>query len=45
MTEEDKMEKIYQSVRKVYGYGDEGDDLIDFLYDLMDDHERINKGA
>lgn len=45
MTEENKIEKIYQAVRKVYGYGDEGDDLIDFLYDLMDDHERINKGA
>lgn len=45
MTEEEKMEEIYQSIRKVYGYGDEGDDLVDFLCDLMDDHERIKKGA
>lgn len=45
MDENDKIEKIYQAVRKQYGYDNEGDELVDFLYDLMDDHERVKKGA
>ena len=40
-----KIDKIYQAVRKVYGYMDEGDELVDFLYDLMEDHERVERGA
>ena len=40
-----KEDKIYQAIRRVYGYTNEGDDLVDFLFDLMDDHERIEKGA
>ena len=40
-----KEDKIYQAIRRVYGYTNEGDDLVDFLFDLMEDHERIEKGA
>ena len=40
-----KIDKIYQAVRKVYGYGDTGDELVDFLFDLMEDHERVERGA
>lgn len=40
-----KEDKIYQAIRRVYGYANEGDDLVDFLFDLMEDHERIEKGA
>ncbi len=40
-----KINKIYEAVRKVYGYGDDGDELVDFLFDLMEDHERVMKGA
>ena len=40
-----KMDKIYEAVRKTYGYGDDGDELVDFLFDLMEDHERVGKGA
>ena len=41
----DKEDKIYQAIRRMYGYAKEGDDLVDFLFDLMDDHERVEKGA
>ena len=41
----DKEDKIYQAIRRVYGYTNEGDDLVDFLFDLMDDHERVERGA
>ena len=40
-----KEDKIYQAIRRVYGYTNEGDDLVDFLFDLMDDHERVERGA
>lgn len=26
-------DKIYNAIRKVYGYGDEGDKLVDWLID------------
>lgn len=45
MSDTDKMDKIYEAVRKVYGYGDDGDELVDFLFDLMEDHERVERGA
>lgn len=45
MNDNDKIEKIYQAVRKTYGYDNDGDELIDFIYDLMEDHERVAKGA
>ena len=38
-------DKIYEAGRKVYGYGDEGDKLIDLLFDLIEDHDRVEKGA
>lgn len=41
----DKINKIYEAVRKIYGYGNEGDELVDFLFDLMEDHERVERGA
>lgn len=41
----DKINKIYEAVRKTYGYGDDGDELVDFLFDLMEDHERVERGA
>ena len=41
----DKEDKIYQAIRRVYGYTNEGDDLVDFLFDLMEDHERVERGA
>ena len=40
-----KEDKIYQAIRRAYGYTNEGDDLVDFLFDLMDDHERVERGA
>lgn len=40
-----KIDKIYEAVRKVYGYDNEGDELVDFLFDLMEDHERVERGA
>lgn len=40
-----KEDKIYQAIRRVYGYTNEGDDLVDFLFDLMEDHERVERGA
>lgn len=40
-----KIDKIYEAVRKAYGYGNDGDELVDFLFDLMEDHERVERGA
>ena len=40
-----KINKIYKAVRKTYGYGDDSDELVDFLFDLMEDHERVGRGA
>lgn len=28
-------EKIYNAIRKTYGYGDEGDNLVDWLIDNL----------
>ena len=39
------VDKIYQAIRKVYGYDKTGDNLVDFVYDLMDDHQRVERGA
>ena len=41
----DKEDKIYQAIRRMYGYANEGDELVNFLFDLMDDHERVERGA
>lgn len=41
----DKIDKIYNAIRKVYGYNNEGDDLVDLLYDMMESHERVERGA
>lgn len=43
--DKNKIDKIYEAVRKVYGYGNDGDELVDFLFDLMDDHERVERGV
>lgn len=40
-----KIDKIYTAIRKTYGYDNEGDELVDFLLDLEEDHERVAKGA
>lgn len=40
-----KIDKIYTAIRKTYGYNDEGDELVDFLLDLEEDHERVERGA
>lgn len=45
MNETEKVELIYQAIRKAYGYDEKADELVDFMYGLMDDHERVEKGA
>lgn len=40
-----KIEKIYTAIRETYGYTNESDKLVDFLLDLEEDHERVEKGA
>lgn len=37
------VDKIYTAIRKLYGYGDEGDQLMDRLDDMFDAWERLNK--
>lgn len=32
----DKMDSVYGAVRNTYGYGDDADELIDFLGDAVD---------
>lgn len=33
-------EKIYQAVRKVYGYGEEGEKIMDAFDEMVDARER-----
>ncbi len=35
----DKIEKIYKAIRRTYGYGDDADELIDSLAELMECYE------
>lgn len=30
------IDKVYKAVRKVYGYTDEGDEIIDLVYEMAD---------
>lgn len=35
----DKIEKIYTAIRKVYGYGDEAEEIMDAFDELIDAYE------
>lgn len=41
----DKIDKIYEAVRKVYGYDKRADDLVDFLSDLAEAYDRVKREA
>ena len=32
----EKMNKVYEAIRKKFGYGDEAEELIDFIIDATD---------
>jgi len=38
-------DKIYEAVRKVYGYNDEANDIIDALMEAMDEWFSTRMGA
>lgn len=33
--------KVYEAIRKAYGYSDEADELVDYVMDLLDIVERV----
>lgn len=39
----DKVEKIYTAIRKVYGYGDEAEEIMDAFDEMVDAYERKEK--
>lgn len=41
----DKIDKIYEAVRKTYGYDKRADDLVDFLSDLAEAYDRVKREA
>lgn len=36
----DKMNSIYDAIRKAYGYSDKADELVDFVIDATDSYYR-----
>lgn len=39
----DKIEKIYQAIRKVYGYDDEAEKIMEAFDELIDAYESVKE--